>query len=138
MIYLDWTLFLEIAFFLFLLFMLRLILFKPLLELVERRRKAVEDRKDAAKKWRTEAEEKLFAYRSKMEKAASEADVLKSSVLREARDKQHEIVMNAQKQSEKIIASQVELAKIKAEEVKKELEQKIGELAQNVVERLVL
>lgn len=137
MIFPDFTLFIEIAFFLVLLFALREILFKPLLELMEKRKRAILDRESTAQAWRAEANEKLFEYKSKMEKAAMQAEAIRNSLLREAWEKQREIIQSAQIESEKIIAEQIEQAKAQAEIVKKELEGKVSELAQDVVERLM-
>lgn len=137
MIFPDLTLFIEIAFFLVLLFALREILFKPLLELMEKRKRAILDRESTAQAWRAEANEKLFEYKSKMEKAAMQAEAIRNSLLREAWEKQREIIQSAQIESEKIIAEQIEQAKAQAEIVKKELEGKVSELAQDVVERLM-
>jgi len=137
MIFPDWTLFVELVFFVFLIWALNRLVFKPLLELIQRRKEAIIEKTASADTSSAEADKRLAEYRSRIEKALSEAEEVRSSILRNAKEEQRKILMSAQSRYERMLAEQVESAKAQAEVVKSELELKVEELAKTLVERLL-
>ena len=133
----DWTLVVELVFFVFLLWALNRILFKPILELIQRRRDAIEQKTALAEDYSAEAERCMTDYRRIIEEALAKADEVRVSILREAKEKQREIALTAQSQYEKTVAEQIESAKVRAEAMKRELEPEIEELARALAERLL-
>ena len=133
----DWTLIVELVCFVFLLWALNRILFKPLLELIQRRRDAIDQKTALAEDYSAEAERCMTDYRRIIEEALAKADEVRASILREAKEKQREIALTAQSQYEKTVAEQIESAKVRAEAMKRELEPEIEDLARALAERLL-
>ena len=83
MVSLDYSLGIQIINFLLLIFILNLLLFKPILGLIEKRKKQFEESETEIKRLQTTVEEKMTAYEEKLRQAKTAAIEQKNEIIRQ-------------------------------------------------------
>ncbi len=83
MVSLDYSLGIQIINFLLLIFILNLLLFKPILGLIEKRKKQFEESETEIKRLQTTVEEKMAAYEEKLRQAKTAAIEQKNEIIRQ-------------------------------------------------------
>jgi F-type H+-transporting ATPase subunit b len=80
---LDYSLGIQIINFLLLIFILNLLLYKPILGLIEKRKKQFEESETEIKRLQTTVEEKMAAYEEKLRQAKTAAIEQKNEIIRQ-------------------------------------------------------
>jgi len=80
---LDYSLGIQIINFLLLIFILNLLLYKPILGLIEKRKKQFEESETEIKRLQTTVEEKMTAYEEKLRQAKTAAIEQKNEIIRQ-------------------------------------------------------
>ena len=83
MVSLDYSLGIQIINFLLLIFILNLLLYKPILGLIEKRKKQFEESETEIKRLQTTVEEKMTAYEEKLRQAKAAAIEQKNEIIRQ-------------------------------------------------------
>ena len=137
----PWTALFALANFLFLFFMLRRFLFKPVMAILEKRRAEIEGHYEEAEKAETAAKTMKADYEEKMAGAREEADRVIRTATESANAMSQSIVSDAREQAGQIkrrAESEIEMERRKAfDEVKGELSGIALDIAQQVIEREV-
>ena len=92
MISLDSTLFVQMLNFVLLIVILNFILYKPLLEIIEKRKKRLEDSDEEIKRLNLTVEQKAAEYEETLRRAKQEALAQKNDILKEASDEAKAII----------------------------------------------
>ncbi len=79
----DYTVFIQIANFLILIVILNLLLYKPILNIIERRKKQLNELENEIKLFNESVEKKVTEYEEKLKQAKSSAAELKKEIIRE-------------------------------------------------------
>ena len=136
----DWKLLLfQIANFLLLFFILKKVLYKPLLGFLEVRRKKIEEALEKSEKFEEEWQKMKALQREKMSEIEKEASLIVEKARADAQKKEKEIMAAAQEMSEKIMEeARVDILREKDKilaEVKKEAVDYIVFAAERVLKR---
>lgn len=99
MIYLDYTVFIQIVAFIVLWFLLSKLLFKPFLGLIEERERRTEGVKAEAQALVEEGERLRAEYESAIAKVREEGNAVKEAVLNEARQKRERLLAQAREEA---------------------------------------
>ena len=83
MVSLDYSLGIQIINFILLIFILNLLLYKPILGLIEKRKKQFEESETEIKRLQTTVEEKMAAYEEKLRQAKTAAIEQKNEIIRQ-------------------------------------------------------
>ena len=86
MISLDYTLFLQMVNFLALIFILNLLLYKPILGIIDKRKKRLQDTEEGIRQLQQSVEERMAAYEEKLRLAKLEALEKKNEIIKEGAD----------------------------------------------------
>ena len=86
MISLDYTLFIQMVNFLALIFVLNLLLYKPILRIIDKRKKQLQDTEDEIKRLQQTVEERIAAYEEELRLAKLEALEKKNEIMKEGAD----------------------------------------------------
>ena len=138
----DWKLLLfQIANFLLLLFILKKVLYKPLLGFLEARRKKIEEALEKSDKLEEEWQKMKALQREKMSEIEKEASLIVEKARSDAEKKEKEILLATQEKSEKIMEEarqdiSREKDKILAE-VKKEAADYVVFAAERILKRTI-
>ena len=137
MINLDWTLFLQFANFLVLLFLLNLLLYRPLSRIMEERDQTVQGGHQRAKDLENQIEAKMAAYREKLQSAKSKAAEERNALRAAAAEEEARILGDAQAKA----ADQVKTVRNKvasqAQEARENLRGQAEELATRVASKVL-
>ena len=92
MISLDATMFIQMANFLLLMAILNLLLYKPILSIIEKRKKRLDDSEEEIRSLNRTVEQKAAEYEEKLRLAKQNALEEKNDILKEAADQAKEII----------------------------------------------
>lgn len=92
MVNLDYTLFIQIANFLILIVLLNLLLYKPILGVIDKRKRQLSFSDEEIRRLKAAMEEKMASYEQKLQAAKQEALRQKNDLVREANDQAKGIV----------------------------------------------
>ncbi|MFA7684526.1 MAG: ATP synthase F0 subunit B [Syntrophales bacterium] len=92
MVELNITIVYQMINFLVMIFILNLLLYKPILSIIEKRKKNFEDSENEIKRLNETIESKMAAYEEKVHQAKLEAVEEKSEIVKEGADKAKEII----------------------------------------------
>ena len=79
----DYTLLIQMGLFLSLIFVLNLLLYKPILSIIERRKKQLEESENEIKLFNESVEKKVAEYEEKLKKAKIKGSELKKEIIQE-------------------------------------------------------
>ncbi len=139
MISIDWTLILQFFNFLVLLFFLNKLLYRPLLEIMAKRREKISAGQEQARALEAEIEAKMQSYQQQLNAAKAEAAQERAELRKAAQQQEAEITGEAQQkaaQRVKGIREQVEKEAAEAREIlKKEATALAAQIATKVLGR---
>ena len=138
----DWKLFLfQIANFLILLFILRKVLYKPVLNFLEARRRKIEEGLAKSEKFEEEWQRIKDVQKAKMAEIEKEASLIVEKARSDAETKEKEILMLAQEKSDKIMEeAKIDILREKDKilaEVKKEAADYVVFATERILERTI-
>ena len=96
MISIDYTLWIQMANFLILMFLLNALLYKPILGIMDKRKKQLQDTDEEIKRLNQSVEERMAAYEEKLRKAKMDAVEKKQEIVKEGAE-QAKIFIDAAK-----------------------------------------
>jgi F-type H+-transporting ATPase subunit b len=88
----DYTLFIQMVIFLALIFILNILLYKPILSIIERRKKHVDELENEIKLFNESVDKKAAEYEEKLKLAKTNASDLKKEIIKEGTDQAKVIV----------------------------------------------
>lgn len=86
MISIDYTLWIQMANFIILMFILNLLLYKPILGIIDKRKKKLQDTEEEIKRLNQSVEERMAAYEEKLRQAKMQALEKKHEIMKEGSD----------------------------------------------------
>ena len=89
---LDYTIFIQIVTFLVLIYILNILLYKPVLNIIERRKKQLEELENEIKLFNDSVEKRVAEYEEKLKQAKAGASDLKKEIINEGTDQAKKIV----------------------------------------------
>ncbi|MBF0491929.1 MAG: ATP synthase F0 subunit B [Deltaproteobacteria bacterium] len=96
----DITFYYQLLIFLSLFFLLNILLFQPILKVIEARRKGTSGERDEVEKLKRQAEEKSRLYEKKMEEAKREGLVIKDGLKKSGEEEASKILSEARLQAD--------------------------------------
>jgi F-type H+-transporting ATPase subunit b len=88
----DYTIFIQIVTFLVLIYILNILLYKPVLSIIERRKKQLEELENEIKLFNDSVEKRVAEYEEKLKQAKAGASDLKKEIINEGTDQAKKIV----------------------------------------------
>ncbi|KIH77840.1 F-type H+-transporting ATPase subunit b [Geoalkalibacter ferrihydriticus] len=137
MIDFDWTFFLQLANFLLLIFILNVLLFKPLSRIMNERKQATEGGHQRARDLEEQIQAKMAAYREQLQAAKAKAAEERASLRAAAGEEEARILGEAHEKAAnqlKTIRNQVDQ---EAASARKNLRDGAGKLAQQVASKVL-
>lgn len=92
MISIDYTLWVQMANFLILMFILNLLLYKPILGIIDKRKKQLQDTEEEIKRLNQSVEERMAAYEEKLRQAKMDAVEKKQEIIKEGAERAKSII----------------------------------------------
>ena len=137
MININATTFLVIINFLFLVFLLKIILFDPLLTFLNERSKAIKESMDKSEESRSEADKLLGEQKEELQKARIEARSIIEHSVSEAQKESKEIMKRAHEEATREKESVRQELLREAERIKKGLRQEIASFSVLLAEKII-
>ncbi len=136
-LYPDFTLFIQMANFLILLFILNIFLYKPIRGIIEKRNKEINNLGSLIEKMKREVEEREKSIKEMLIQARKEGILQKESLKEEASNYEKELLKETYKKiEEKFIKAKEELEK-KLETIRRELQKEVEILSIELAERIL-
>jgi len=88
----DYTIFIQIITFLVLVYILNILLYKPILSIIERRKKQLDELENEIKLFNESVDKRAAEYEEKLKLAKSSASELKKEVIKEGSDQAKKII----------------------------------------------
>lgn len=88
----DYTLFIQMIIFLALVFVLNILLYKPILSIIDRRKKQLEESENEIKLFNESVEKRVVEYEEKLKQAKIKATELKKEIIQEGANQAKNIV----------------------------------------------
>lgn len=137
MISIDNTFFLQMANFIVLMIVLNYLLYRPLLNIIEKRRKVLESSAEEVQRLNKTIEEKQREYEEKLRQAKQQALEIKAQILKEANDEAKAIIDQVRNQIPVMMADvQARLAK-EMEVAREVLRGQSRQLSQEIAEKVL-
>lgn len=139
MVSLDFTIWIQMINFLVLIFALNLILYKPILRIMEKRKKLMQETDDEIKQFNETVGERVATYEDKLRTAKLDALNLKNDILKEGADQAKSLIEGARSEIPAIMEQFNEKLSKEISDAKRMLDsqsRKIsGEIADKLLER---
>jgi len=133
----DKSLIVQVVNFLILLFILKRILYKPLLAKMEERTATIQKALDEAKEARAAAAKQQEENEARLRAAYAEAAVVREQALKEAAEESRKHIEAAQAQSRKMVEDTKAQLDAEVRRAREELRREVGDLAVAVAEKLM-
>ncbi len=130
---LDATVFVQFVCFLLVFFVLRSLLFKPLIKVLQEREKATEGDVKEAKARQREAENKMRKYERELERIREKASAEREKIRESGRAREREILEKARQEANAIVADGRETIDQQADEVRTQMDLEIQTLSKEIV-----
>lgn len=137
MLSLDWNLLITVINLVIFYVLLRIFLFKPVNNIIEKREKLIADRLSDAQKKNDDAEELKKQYRASLDNAENEGEQIKKASREEARAEYGRIVADANKKAGRIIDKAKVTAEGEYQKVVETAQQQIAEMAASAALKIV-
>ncbi len=137
MINLDWTLFMQMINFLVLLFILNHLLYKPVLKILDERKKKINDAADAVKALDSSSEEKLGRYHEQIRAARTKAISQKEEIKAAGINDGNGLIDRAKEESDKVLLQAREEIEKEAVMAREALRRQSEEMAEAIAEKLL-
>lgn len=139
MISLDWTLILQFVNFLVLLIILNKLLYRPLLNILEKRRETIDGSYQKAESLQAEIDEKMARYQAQLSDAKLAANQERNELKRAAMNEEGKILGEAQQKAtarlQEIKSQVASEAEVAGQTLKTEAEELAGQIATKVLGR---
>ena len=133
----DSTVFVQLAIFLILIFILNKLLFKPYLEVVKKRESMGSGTREIALQVEKNANDLIEKYESSLKKARAEAAKVRQDLQEEARSKESEIIATVRTDSENLVKTEKEKIATQVDTASRELENTARQLSSIMVSRVM-
>lgn len=137
MVSIDYTVILQIINFLLLIFILNLLLYKPILGIIEKRQKQFDDSQEEIKRLNDDAEKKMLEYEEKSRQAKLAAMDLKTQAMAEGTEKAKGIIDAVRGEIPKIIEGFNEKLGKEVEEARKILTGQSQKISKEIAEKVL-
>ena len=137
MIEINWSMFLQMANFFLLIFILNIVLYKPLLRILDERDKKISETQQKTKDFYEETEKMISAYNEKIQQAKIEAMALKNNAKKEAAEKANIIIEESRKEAERHLLEVKNQITKEIEAARKELEPELDKMAITIAEQVL-
>ncbi len=137
MLRLDWNLLFTMINLLILFWVLKKFLFRPVLEIIEKRQQLIEEQLTKAKQVGAEAEQLKEEYVMSISKAKKTRERMIEEAQKEANEKYEEIIEEANVKATRIISQAREEIEIERNHVMKSMESQVGVLAILAAKKIV-
>lgn len=132
-----WTLIFTWGNLIILFLLMKKFLFKPVKDILEKRKKEIDEMYESADSSKTEAERLLSEYEEKLSGVKEEADGILKTAKSRAEQKEEEILENARNDAAKIIARAERETEIEKSKAKAELLEEISSLATSMASKIL-
>jgi len=129
--------FLQMANFFLLIFILNIVLYKPLLRILDERDKKISETQQKTKDFYEETEKMISAYNEKIQQAKIEAMALKNNAKKEAAEKANIIIEESRKEAERHLLEVKNQITKEIEAARKELEPELDKMAITIAEQVL-
>ncbi|MCX7794773.1 MAG: F0F1 ATP synthase subunit B [Thermodesulfovibrionales bacterium] len=123
--------------FLFLIFILNIILFKPLMRLFEERKEGIDGSLKKAREFNQKKEELMNQLNRELLEANRKAKEIIERYTQEGKDRQAELLRQAEKEAQEILMRARQDIAAATEEARKALRQEIEKISEDIVNKLV-
>ncbi len=137
MVDINWTIFLHVLNFLVLMFFLIKYLYKPVYEIIDKRKKKIKNDLNEAKNSKKEAKELKKEYEAKIKNARSEAQQIVEEAENRGKNKARDIISRAEKEAEKIKEKKQEEIKRAKKEALEELKKEVATISLMAASNLI-
>ena len=134
---LNATLLIQIASFLLLVWLLSKLLYRPLMDFLDKRSEGVRTMIEEAKKSQEEAKSNLKLSEDRLEIVKEEIFKLKDETRKQVDEQRREILEEAKREAKHIMARSREDIERQTKEVKEEIKKEIGRLSIDIAERII-
>lgn len=133
----DWTVAIQLCIFLFVMIVLTVFVFNPLLKLFERRRRFTSDAAAESARLLADADGMLNQGRDDLTRALSEAHAERARKLEDARRQAEKVTQEARLKASEIVREGIARAEAKGKLADNEIERAAAELSKQIVARVV-
>ena len=137
MVSIDYTVILQIINFLLLIFILNLLLYKPIMGILEKRQKQFDDSQEEISRLNQDVEKKMLEYEEKSRQAKLAAMELKNQALAEGAEKAKAVINAVRGEIPKIIESFNEKLGKEVEEARKILTGQSQKISREIAEKVL-
>jgi F-type H+-transporting ATPase subunit b len=137
LIEINWSMFLQMANFFLLIFILNIVLYKPLLRILDERDKKISETQQKTKDFHEETDKIITAYNEKIQQAKIEAMALKNNAKKEATEKANMIIEESRKEAEHHLSEVKNQITKEIEAARKELEPELDKMAITIAEQVL-
>ncbi len=137
MIEINFTLLIQAVNFLLLVFLLNVVLYKPILKVLEERERRVDGQQAEAKKLLDDAQQLVAEYNQRLHGAKIEAMNAKNAARSEASEEASRIIEEARKKADEHISQVQKQIRSEIEQAKREMEPDLGAMAATIAERIL-
>ncbi len=137
MIEINWSILVQMTNFLLLIFILNIVLYKPLLKILNERDKKISETQQKTKDFSEETEKMISAYNEKLQLAKIEAMTQKNNAKKNASEKANVIIEESRKEAEHLILEVKHQISKEIETARKELEPELEKMAITIAEQVL-
>jgi F-type H+-transporting ATPase subunit b len=123
--------------FLLLIFILNIVLYKPLLKILDERDKRISETQQKTKDFSEETEKMISAYNEKLQLAKIEAMTQKNNSKKDAAEKANVIIEESRKEAEQLILEVKHQISKEVETARKELEPELDKMSITIAEQVL-
>lgn len=134
---LDGTFFLQLAIFLAVFGMLNVLVFRPMLALMEARETATDGAKSAARDLEAEAASKLHDFETQMTAAKAEMAAERDRMRKDGQSLERELISSARKETDALLSGAAETMSTESTKIRAELKGTVPVLAGQIAEKLL-
>lgn len=137
MVSIDYTVFLQIINFLLLIFILNVLLYKPIMGILEKRQKQFDDSQEEIKRLNQDVEKKMLEYEEKSRQAKLAALELKNQAMAEGTETAKAVINAVRGEIPKIVESFNEKLGKEVEEARKILTGQSQKISREIAEKVL-
>jgi F-type H+-transporting ATPase subunit b len=137
LIEINWSMLLQMTNFLLLIFILNIVLYKPLLKILDERDKRISETQQKTKGFCEETEKMISGYNEKLQLAKIEAMKQKNNAKKYAAEKANVIIEESRKEAEQNLLEVKNQITKEIETARKELEPELEKMAITIAEQIL-
>ena len=137
MVNIDYTLILVIVNFIILLIILKKLLYKPLMDFVNKRESQIRDDLEGAKEHKEESEKILEKQKELLRKAKEEARNIRDEATKSARIQSEQILHDSEEKRDIIIQEALEIIDVEVSKAKESIQSQIGDFVVELTDKII-